>query len=570
MKKSLKMFIASSLCLCVLLSSCAGSETPHEVEDTAKDKSGKYVLSIKGEAIIDDVALTNAKKTADNNRVFYEIFVGSFSDSNGDGIGDLRGIINKFDYLNDGDDGSGMSLGVEGIWLTPIFKSPSYHKYDVTDYYTIDPAFGTEDDLRELVALCRERNVKLIIDLPINHTGYMCSWFSEFILSHRRNDTENKYYDYYCFYKKGESAPAGRAFSQVSGSGDYYECNFSGDMPELDFDNPDVRDEVLNIAKHYLDLGVDGFRFDAAKYIYYGDNAKCVEFWDWYLSELRSVNPDIYTVAEVWDGDGITDLYYPALDCFDFSTSQVSGLIAETAKGGDVNRYTSYVENYVSRVEKMRDGAMIIPFVTNHDMDRAAGFLTAASGNMKMAANLYILSAGSPFIYYGEELGMRGSRGGALTDADRRLAMVWGDGDTVKNPVGAVYPDSSQIKETAVDQKSDGDSLYSYYKKLIMIRKANPEICRGEYKALEFKNTKLGGFTSTYDGETVCVIHNTTKKTVTYDLKDVTDLEFETLAAYIGVDGPTVDEDGNPITPETPSLVGTILTIPAQTSVILR
>ena len=97
--------------------------------------------------------------TQDNNRVFYEIFVGSFSDSDGDGTGDLRGIINRMDYLNDGDPASGNSLGIEGIWLTPIFLSPSYHKYDVTDYYQIDPAFGTEEDLKELIALCHERDV---------------------------------------------------------------------------------------------------------------------------------------------------------------------------------------------------------------------------------------------------------------------------------------------------------------------------------------------------------------------------------------------------------------------------
>ena len=568
MKKTWKIIIA--LILCALLTSCSQNVTPHVVENEIKDKSGKYVLSTKGEAIITGDGLAPAAATADNNRVFYEIFVGSFSDSDGDGIGDLRGIINKFDYLNDGDDSSGASLGVEGIWLTPIFKSPSYHKYDITDYYTVDPSFGTEDDLKELIALCHARNVKIIIDLPINHTGYRNAWFAEFISAHRQKDTENKYYDYYCFYRQGESAPAGRSFSQISGTSEYYECNFSGDMPELDFDNPDVREEVLNIAKYYLGIGIDGFRFDAAKYIYFGDNKKCVEFWDWYLSELRAVNPDIYTVAEVWDGDGITDLYYPALDCFDFSTSQVSGLISETAKAGDVNKYTAYVEDYVSRVGAMRGGAMIIPFITNHDMDRAAGFLTTASGYMKVAANLYILSYGSPFIYYGEELGMRGSRGGAQTDADRRLAMIWGDGDTVKNPIGSTYPDSSQTKETAADQKADGDSLYSYYKQLIMIRKANPEICRGEYTALRFKNTKVGGYVSTYDGKTVSVIHNTMKKTVTIDLGEVTDIAFNVIVASIGVDGPTVDEDGNPITPDTPSLDGTVLTIPAQTSVVLR
>ena len=210
----------------IILSSCSAAKAE-------KDKSGKYLLDINGEAVVNDVFFNTSYVTDDNNRVFYEIFVGSFSDSNGDGIGDLRGIINRFDYLNDGNDASGTSLGVEGIWLTPIFKSPSYHKYDITDYYTVDPSFGTTEDLKELISLCHERNVKIIIDLPINHTGYFNQWFINFLNAHRQGDTENKYYDYYCFYSAGEKAPAGRSFSQLSGTSDYYECNFSGDMPEL-------------------------------------------------------------------------------------------------------------------------------------------------------------------------------------------------------------------------------------------------------------------------------------------------------------------------------------------------
>ena len=126
-----------------------------------------------------------------NSRVFYEIFVGSFSDSDGDGTGDLRGIINRMDYLNDGDPSSGKSLGIEGIWLTPVFLSPSYHKYDVTDYCQIDPVFGTLEDLQELIALCHARDVKLILDLPLNHTGRNCSWFENFMDAHRQGNPDS-------------------------------------------------------------------------------------------------------------------------------------------------------------------------------------------------------------------------------------------------------------------------------------------------------------------------------------------------------------------------------------------
>ncbi len=497
----------------------------------------------------------------DNNRVFYEIFVGSFSDSNGDGIGDLRGIIKRMDYLNDGDPASGKSLGVEGLWLTPVFSSPSYHKYDVADYYSIDPDFGTMEDLQELIALCHERNVKLILDMPINHTAKRNSWYSAFVLARRQGDTESPYYDFYSTYTEGETAPAGRKFEKVSGTDIYCECNFSGDMPELNYDCAGVREAVLDVAKYYLDIGVDGFRFDAAKYIYLGDNPASAEFWSWYMSELRAVKSDIYAVAEVWDADGITDIYYPALNCFDFSIAQSGGLLADTANHRDATRLTSYVDKYLKNVTAMREDATIVPFISNHDMDRAAGFLTVSSGNMKVAANLYLLSPGSPFIYYGEEIGMKGSRGGANTDANRRLAMLWGDGDTVKDPTGTTYDSSKQADTDVARQLSDPDSLLSYYKKLLMIRNANPEIASGTYTSLALDGTKLGGFISEWQGRSVCVIHNTTAEELTLDLSGVSEISAMnasgiSLAAYIGPGGAL--------------LSGSVLTIGAQTSVVMR
>ena len=560
-KRSAPIKIAALLLCLSLLAACTPVQEPPTTlpqQSTAPqllDTSGKYALATNGEAILSDVDQTGFVAVDDNARVFYEIFVGSFSDSNGDGIGDLRGIINRMDYLNDGDPRSGLSLGVEGIWLTPIFQSISYHKYDVMDYYTVDPKFGTLEDLKELIALCHARDVKLIIDLPINHTSSLNPMFGSFLQAHRSGDTEDPYYDYYCYYHQGEQPLAGHSYSQLSGTTDYYECNFSGDMPELNFDNEQVRQEVLNIAKFYLDMGIDGFRFDAAKYIYFGDNARSAEFWDWYIAELKAIKPDIYTVAEVWDDDGITDQYYSAMNCFNFTTSQVNGLIAETAKAGDVNRYTAYVESYVNRVKGINPDAMMVPFVSNHDMDRAAGFLTVASRNMQMAANLYLLAPGSPFIYYGEELGMRGSRGGASTDANRRLAMLWGDGDTVGDPVGTTYDSASQVQSSVADQIGDGYSLYTHYKQLILIRRANPEIARGTYQALALED-KMGGFISTWEGSSVCVIHNPTGRSISVDLASVTELTFAGISAVIGLEGAELN--------------GTVLTVGGQTSVVLR
>ena len=526
------------------------------------EPNGLYDMTKNGEAIVSGIDTSAAGKAkqkdeSDNARVFYEIFVGSFSDSDGDGTGDLKGIIKRLDYLNDGDAFSGKSLGVEGIWLTPIFTSSSYHKYNVDNYYEIDPKFGTQKDLEDLIKACHKRGIKIILDLVINHTGRDNEWFKNFNVAQKGGDIQDPYYNFYSYYREGEEYPVGRRFQKLLGIDVYYECNFDTSMPELNFDDEGVRKAVLDVAKYYLDLGVDGFRFDAAKYIYLGEIDKNVEFWNWYMGELRKIKPDIYTVAEVWDADSITDKYFDALNCFDFAVSQVNGLIAETAKAGDANRFTSYMEKYLGRINGLNEDAMIVPFISNHDMDRAAGYLTPASYNMQFAANLYILSPGSPFIYYGEEIGMRGSRGSANTDANRRLAMLWGDDDKVSDPEGTTYSKDSQADTSVKEQLALDDSLLTYYKRLIMIRAANPEIARGEYKALKLSGTKAGGFISTLNGSSVCVLHNPSNGTATIDLSTVSGAEnFKKISAAIGQGSASLD--------------GTKLTIEGRTSVVLR
>lgn len=562
----MKRTVSFLLALIMIFTLAGCSESGNSVSDDAEaviegersyDTTGRYLLSLKtNEAVIDDVSFDSYEGANDtNNLVFYEIFVGSFADSDGDKIGDLRGIIEKMDYLNDGDPKSGESLGIEGIWLSPIFKSPSYHKYDVTDYYTIDESFGTMEDLKELVKCCHERGVKIILDLVINHTGAQNEWFAKFQSAHRHEDTSDEYYD---FYSYGDSIKQGnRVFYPISSSDDFYEGNFSGDMPELNFDCEAVREAVLDIAKFYLnDVGVDGFRFDAAKYVYYGETASNVDFWNWYMGELKKIKPDIYCVAEVWDSDSLTQEYSAAVNCFDFSMSQADGMIATAAKLGDVNQYNSYVEKYLNVVKSKNPDNTIVPFISNHDMDRAAGYMTLASGYAKTAANLYILGPGSPFIYYGEEIGMKGSRGSSNTDANRRLRMRWREGEMTADPVGATFEDSKQTNGTVLSQFTDGDSLYNYYKRLIMIRKANPEFYKGEYKAIQLPGTKMGCFTMTYNNSTVTVFQNTGIAPVELDLSTVEGINVSKITDYIGIADATFD--------------GTLLTVGEQTTVIMR
>ena len=235
--------------------------------------------------------------------------------------------------------------------------------------------------------------------------------------------------------------------------------------------------------------------------------------------------------------------------------SQTEGLIAAAAAGNGVSRYTSYVDGYLDEVGAKRGDATIVPFIANHDTDRAAGFLPVSNGRMKMAANLYLLGPGSPFIYYGEEIGIKGSRGGSNTDANRRLAMLWGDGYTPKDPPGADYPEKNRLSVPVSEQLSDPNSLYTYYKTLLMIRNANPGIARGDYTPLKGSGS-LGGFVSVWEGRAVCVLHNTSLDEQSIDLSTLTARGFTELAASIGLGEASLD--------------GSVLTLGAQTSAVLR
>ena len=492
----------------------------------------------------------------DNYRTFYQIFVGSFSDGNNDGIGDLQGIINKIDYLNDGDITSGDDLGVQGIWLSPIFASPTYHKYDVKNYYQIDWRFGEEQTLKTLIDLCHERNVKIILDLVLNHTSSQHDWFVQFKNARMKGDTSNKYYDYYTCVTAAEKV-AGRTYQKISGVDAYYEVNFSGDMPELNYDNPEVKQEMLDVAKYYLDLGVDGFRFDAIKYIYYGDMKANVAFWEWYMEELRAYSPEIYCVGECWSGEGEVLQYYGAMNCFNFTTSGSESSIIKTAKGTSISNYLGYVESYQNRVQQANPNGMPMTFLSNHDMDRIGGtFVT--DNYMRMAASLYLLAPGSPMIYYGEEIGIKGSRGSAMTDANRRLAMIWGDGDLIRDPVGSTYDAKYQIKTTVASQLQDENSLLGAYQEIIAVRNRYPAIARGDYNAVTSANKNFGGFYVEYQGEILGIFHNTSLSEITID-----------ISRCSGLDGHSFTQLLESVCGEA-TLEGTMLTISAQSSVILK
>ena len=537
-----------SLLLAIVMSLSAMSLTGCELIDELMKPEEEQIDDETLEAMLDPVD--------DNYRTFYQIFVGSFSDGNNDGFGDLMGVINRMDYLNDGDINNGNDLGVQGIWLSPIFSSPTYHKYDAKDYYQIDWRFGDMTVLQQLIDLCHERNVKIILDLAINHTSDQHPWFVEFCKARKNKDTTNQYYDYYTCVSASEKK-GGVTYQQIAGTTMWYECNFSGSMPELNFDNPAVVEEMLNVAKFYLDMGIDGFRFDAIKYIYYGDNVRSAAFWEKYMKELREYKPDIYTIGECWSGETEIAKYLGSMNCFNFAMAGAEGPAAVAAKGANIGTFINYIESYQDKVSGKNPDSMPIQFLSNHDQDRIAGSFLL-DNNMKMAASLYLLSPGSPVIYYGEEIGLRGSRGSAMTDANRRLAMLWGDGDLVKNPTGSTYPADKQTKNTVAIQLENENSILSHYQQLLSIRQRYPAVARGDYNAVSSSNKNFGGFYVEYNGEILGIFHNTSTSEIRIDINQCTGLDGNTFSQLCEVVGNGASLDGN------------ILTIAAQTSVILK
>lgn len=494
----------------------------------------------------------------DNYRTFYEIFVGGFSDSDGNGMGDLQGVVDRLDYLNDGDPTSGKSLGIGGIWLMPIMPSPSYHKYDVIDYRTIDSDYGSMEDMRLLVSEAHKRGIKVIIDLVLNHTSTSCDWFVQARNARRTGDTSNPYYDYYSV-STTKSGGWDDFATDPTGTKWYYEGNFSSEMPELNWDNPAVRTEIEGIVDFWLsDVGIDGFRLDAVRYYYMNDTTRNVQALSWFRDYCRSVLPDVYIVGEAWDNTQTEYNYAAGVDVFNFG---MGGNVTMALQSGNASLFASSLVSYCNNIRANRADAIPQPFLSNHDQDRIGGSAifygrdVTYTDTLKQAATLYLLSPGSPFIYYGEEIGMKGSRSASDgTDANRRLAMLWGDGDKVRDPIGTTYSRSNQSNGTVKQQLKDKDSLLNHYKLLIAIRNANPEIARGTVE-----NVRLGLSSGvcclkfTYNGSVVYVLHNVGSSAATVD---VSSLGISVLRAVAG---------------ESPcDLSGSTLSLGGHSSVVLK
>lgn len=471
----------------------------------------------------------------DNFLNFYHVFVGSFSDSNGDGVGDLQGVINRLDYLNDGNPSSGLSLGVNGLYLSPIHPSPTYHKYDVMNYKEIDRAFGDLETFDKLIKETNKRGIKVIIDLVVNHTSIYHPWFvaaKEAILT---NDLNNPYIDYYTIVDKDSRRP-GHMYYPINDKY-YYEGNFSSSMPEINPSSQVVKDEWASIIAFWLERGVAGFRLDAVKYIDLTNRPASLAFWHWFSETAKAIKNDVYIVGEVWSSPSEIAPYYEYFSNFDFSMANGDGMVANVFQGyHTIDQYFNYLVSNRRQMTAINENAIMAPFLSNHDMDRSAGYLNVSEYKAHMAASLYQFSYGSSFIYYGEEIGLKGSRGASNGDENRRLAMRWGDKDTIQNPLGSTYNDSLQTKSSVKSEKKDKNSLYNHYKKILAIKNAYPSIARGTYTPVSFNNDVIGGMIYRYDNETdVLIIHNLSEQPFSYSLSsNNVFVEFNKIVTSLG------------------------------------
>ncbi len=402
-----------------------------------------------------------------NDRVFYEIFVRSFQDSNGDGIGDFKGLISRLDYLNDGDPNTNTDLGITGIWLMPIMPSPSYHGYDVTDYKAINPQYGTMDDFKQFLAEAHKRGIAVIIDLVLNHTSSKHPWFLEAI------DPKSPKRDWYVW-----SADAKGANWHDVGQADKYYGFFGAHMPDLNYKNPAVTDAMFDVAKFWLsDVKIDGFRLDAIKYLQEEgrvvENAPgTLEWFKQFHTYTKRLDLNAYTVGEVWSESMVAKFYVPDRVDTVFEFSMAEAMI-QSAQRGD----RTAVERMQKRVNDIYPSGQFATFLANHDQERTRSRL-ADEQQAFTAASLQLLYGGVPFIYYGEEIGMQGAK----PDESIRRPMQWTPegGFTTGKPWNDYFEDV-QTRNVA-GQEQDPASLLSHYRSLIRLRQTYPALRTGDWR----------------------------------------------------------------------------------------
>ncbi len=438
-----------------------------------------------------------------NDAVFYEIFVRSFYDSNADGVGDLQGIIQKLDYLNDGNPNTDTDLGVTALWLMPIFPSPSYHGYDVTDYRNIDEEYGTMNDFKALITAAHARGIKIVIDFVGNHTSDQHPWFT----ASASNESKRDWY-LWNSNKPSYNGPWGQeGWHERNGS--YYYGLFWGGMPDLNYTNQDVTNEIKNTLRFWKEeVGVDGFRLDAVKHwIENGDQqentAATLAWWrDLYVFK-KSLDPGLMMVGEAWTStQNIAPYSDKRLDyCFEFDLSYalIDGINNQTNSG-----LKSKMSEIISTYEPNQYGT----FLTNHDQDRSFYLFGMDERKAKLAARILLSLPGVPYIYYGEEVGMLGQK----PDEDIRRPMQWtSSANAGFSSTQPWHPlNNNYANYNVANQQFESESIWSQYQIWMKQRTRNTALRSVTYDFIESNNSRMFSYlrADSESNTAFVVIHN--------------------------------------------------------------
>ena len=515
---------------------------PYEGLEPGSAVSGYDVVSNKGNNNV--YVQQPVAEGWEQNSVGYQVFIASFADSNGDGMGDLRGVIEKLDYLKD--------LGVDTLWLTPFQTSNSYHGYDIMDYFTVDPRFGTIDDYRELVYKAHQKGMKVLMDFVLNHTSPSNPWFvkSQNLVKEKVKmpDGSIKEIDYRNFYTwqneeyvSSLKDPQAKAQWFKDANGYYFYSSFGSSMPELNFDYQATRDAILEVALYWMSFGLDGFRLDAVKHIYMANESR--DHSDWVVTDkgetgdysfdmnkdahffmefnakLKSSYPNALLLGENFNGDpaNLAGLYGGLDSQFNFNWYyDTTYNLTQLAAGGKdaekiMNQYASAQFNFSQYRTDYIDGN----FTSNHDVQRARDKLyktdvgvprnaetgdsawTLSENLAKLWAGLSFTVPGITWIYNGDELGMFGTKtanpagdGSGHEDRWYRQPMKWTTG-VEQSSYNCNYPigfnnyvmtwDALNMQLAGAEEQSkDVNSIYSVYKAIIQIRRENPVLARGK------------------------------------------------------------------------------------------
>lgn len=496
--------------------------------------------------------------------VKYEVFVMSFADGDGNGKGDFKGLTSKLDYLQD--------LGVNGLWLMPIMPSDTYHKYHVTDYKNIDPDYGTLEDFKKFVEEAHKRDIRIITDFVINHTGNMHPWFLE-----AQKGKDNPYRDYYVWakrdsirdqiFKKAKSFDSDniRKWHPVNGDtlSEQYYGYFNGLCPDLNLDNPKVKAEIVDIAKFWLnEIKVDGFRMDAARHIFPDERAEDNHnFWVWFKDEMEKIKSDVYLVGEVWSNAETVAPYLKGLpSLFNFDLGYAITHVAAAGKDtiNLVQKYKDIRDYYQSITKDYLDAT----FVKNHDQTRILTELKGDLNKSKMTAAMLLTMPGTPYLYYGEEIGMLGDKLRDYADqfgpdAYVREPFIWDEGTKDKMQTAWEVPQYSTDKTVVPFSKQEADkkSLLSFYKRTIAYRNQSPVLTYGDIDHAGIKIAEVVSFIRKHENEEVLVLHNVSDIEVTVRMEGAIS-RFDEVD-YFSEDEKLAIDDGQ-------------LRVPAYSTVILK